>query len=190
MNMERNCNTCRYTIGNPHCYNCTNEFLHWKPTYEAMENYLLDKDIPEGEMRLLLFVNAIRHLSDGQQKGLASDLIQRLQKEEIEDWTKPDENDIIHVPDELDPLFNKIGMQLRFHTISGKNEMQTIAHMVYNAQKFFNSPIKPNPKLKEDLTQIRNNLYDNMPTGEATAWRLITVINEHLKKLDEYIDSN
>ena len=54
----------------------------------------------------------------------------------VSDWTKVD-GDNIDVPDELMPLFNSIGNQLRFHTISGKNEMLTVAHMVYKAQKFF-----------------------------------------------------
>lgn len=52
-------------------------------------------------------------------------------------WTKPDVDGTIHVPDELDELFNRIGMQLRFHTISDKNEIQTIADMVWIAQDFF-----------------------------------------------------
>lgn len=39
------------------------------------------------------------------------------------------------------PLFNKVGMQIRFHTFSGKNEMLTIAHIVEKARQFF----KENP---------------------------------------------
>lgn len=52
------------------------------------------------------------------------------------DWTEPI-GDEINVPDELMPLFNKVGMQLRFHTISGKNEVITIAHIVEKSRKFF-----------------------------------------------------
>jgi len=55
---------------------------------------------------------------------------------EIKNWTIP-ENGVIHVPDELDELFNQIGMQLRFHTISGAGEVETVARMVYKAQIFF-----------------------------------------------------
>lgn len=62
---------------------------------------------------------------------------------EIHDWTKPNKDGIIDVPDELMPLFNQIGMQMRFATISGKNEVLTIAHMVYKAHKFFSE----NPEL-------------------------------------------
>lgn len=52
------------------------------------------------------------------------------------DWTKPKDG-IIEMPDHLDPLFHKLGMQLRFHTLSGKNEMTTICHMVRIAEEFF-----------------------------------------------------
>ncbi len=55
----------------------------------------------------------------------------------IADWTKSEDEQTIEVPDELMPLFNKIGIQIRFHTISGKNEVLTIAHILYNAQLFF-----------------------------------------------------
>lgn len=48
---------------------------------------------------------------------------------EEQDWTVPDKDDIIHIPDRLDKLFNRLGTQLRFHTISDKNEVLTIAHM-------------------------------------------------------------
>jgi hypothetical protein len=54
----------------------------------------------------------------------------------MKDWTEVKEG-IIDVPDELMPLFNKVGTQLRFHTISGKTEVETIAHIIWNAQKFF-----------------------------------------------------
>lgn len=54
------------------------------------------------------------------------------------DWkTEADEKGNIQLPDELDMLFNKLGMQMRFHTISDKNEAQTVADMVWIAQKFF-----------------------------------------------------
>ena len=48
-----------------------------------------------------------------------------------------DEEGNLEIPDELEPLFHKLGMQLRMHTISGKNEIQTIADMVWIADKFF-----------------------------------------------------
>lgn len=52
-------------------------------------------------------------------------------------WADADSDGTIHVPDYLDPLVNKIGMQIRFHTISGKNEIQTVCDMTYAAEKFF-----------------------------------------------------
>ena len=53
-----------------------------------------------------------------------------------ENWVEP-KDDVIDVPDVLMPLFNKVGMQIRFHTISGKNEMLTIAHIVEKSRQFF-----------------------------------------------------
>lgn len=61
------------------------------------------------------------------------------------EWTEPNEEGIINMPDELDKLFHKVGMQLRFHTISGKNEFQTIVDIVAIAQQYF----KENPKALE-----------------------------------------
>lgn len=52
-------------------------------------------------------------------------------------WNEPDENGIIHVPDELDPLINNVANQLRFHAISGKSEAQTICDIVFLAERFF-----------------------------------------------------
>ncbi len=51
-------------------------------------------------------------------------------------WTEPI-NDEINVPDDLMPLFNKVGFQIRFYTISGKNEIITIADIVEISRKFF-----------------------------------------------------
>ncbi len=59
---------------------------------------------------------------------------------ELEDWTKPDEDGNIHIPDELDGLFNKVGFQFRLHTFSGLNETECIARSIYQAQKYFNKP--------------------------------------------------
>jgi hypothetical protein len=62
---------------------------------------------------------------------------------EDKDWTIPDAEGNIDVPDELMPLFNTVGTQIRFHTISGRNEVESIARIVYKSQKFFSK----NPKL-------------------------------------------
>jgi hypothetical protein len=53
-----------------------------------------------------------------------------------ENWTKP-VNDEIDVPDELVPLFNKVGMQFRFVQYSNLNEYLAMAHIVEAARKFF-----------------------------------------------------
>jgi hypothetical protein len=57
--------------------------------------------------------------------------------EDQKHWSEADENGVIHVPDYLDKLVNKVGMQIKFHTISGKNEIQTVCDIVAIAEKFF-----------------------------------------------------
>jgi len=55
----------------------------------------------------------------------------------MKEWTPEVIDGIITTPDELDKLVNYVGMQIRFHTISGKSEGETIVHIVWKAQKFF-----------------------------------------------------
>ena len=52
-------------------------------------------------------------------------------------WNKADENGIINVPDELDGLINKVGMQFNFVQFSGKNQNQAICDIVKGCQDFF-----------------------------------------------------
>lgn len=52
-------------------------------------------------------------------------------------WDVPDENGNIELPGELEKLFNKLGFQLRFVTLSGKNDFLAVAHMCKNAYDFF-----------------------------------------------------
>ncbi len=66
-----------------------------------------------------------------------------MSKLEITDWNKADSDGNINIPDELDEVFNKVGMQIRFHTISGKNEVQTIADIVQGCQRFFKKMYEP-----------------------------------------------
>ncbi|MES2620228.1 MAG: hypothetical protein V4615_05180 [Bacteroidota bacterium] len=54
-----------------------------------------------------------------------------------QDWSIPDEKGIMHIPDALDPLWNKIGMQFRFVQYSGKSEVIAVAHIIQLAQDFF-----------------------------------------------------
>lgn len=71
------------------------------------------------------------------------------------EFLKPDEKGNIDVPDELMPLFDKIGMQFRFHKLSGKNEILAIAHCCQLAQDFF----MQNPEL------IKNSEQQNVCGG-------------------------
>ena len=81
----------------------------------------------------------------------------------MKEWNIADKDGNISVPDELDPLLNKLGFQIRFHTISGKNEIQTICDMVYIADKFYKEKIKSaiatcNKPNSFDLTLFREIL--------------------------------
>ena len=49
--------------------------------------------------------------------------------DEKTDWTIPNDDQIIDVPDNLYPLFNKLGMQIKMYGIAKKNEVLTVAHM-------------------------------------------------------------
>lgn len=43
--------------------------------------------------------------------------------------------------------------------------------------------------MKTELTEIRNQLYDSLPTGDiASAYDIICRVNDHLKRLDAFID--
>lgn len=59
-------------------------------------------------------------------------------------WTEVVDNSI-NVPDGLMPLFYQVGTQIRFHTISGKSETETCAHIVEICRRYFS-------KLPELLT--------------------------------------
>ena len=55
------------------------------------------------------------------------------------DWSIPDAGGIIDVPDRLQSLFNNIGMQIKLHTVSDKNEVITVAHITQHADSFARS---------------------------------------------------
>jgi hypothetical protein len=41
----------------------------------------------------------------------------------------------------------------------------------------------------EQLTALRNELYDMLPTGEVTAWDMVTAVKKMFARFDEYIDA-
>jgi hypothetical protein len=85
------------------------------------------------------------------------------------DWSIPDENNVIHVPDELDELFNKVGTQIRFHTISGKNEVLTVAHIVQHAEAYAD---KRNAELKTENEKLRSLIDAAFVAGRGkTSWK-------------------
>ena len=44
-------------------------------------------------------------------------------------------------------------------------------------------------RLNQKLTDIRNELYDYLPTGDLSNWDALNLISNHLGKLDNFIDS-
>jgi hypothetical protein len=61
----------------------------------------------------------------------------KIEKQIKKDWSVPDEKEMINVPDELEPLFNKIGFQFRFVEFGIKNQVIAVAHVVQAAEEFF-----------------------------------------------------
>lgn len=74
-------------------------------------------------------------------------------EDKIEKWITPTKEGFINVPDELDPLVNKIGMHLRIHTISqATSEPQAVCNMVYAAEQFFKNQLTSKDK---ELSELR-----------------------------------
>lgn len=65
----------------------------------------------------------------------------------------------LYVPEELSPLFNKVATQIRFHTISGKNEVMTVGDIVSIAQTFFERRMaEKTAALESELNNVRAEL--------------------------------
>lgn len=97
-----------------------------------------------------------------QSESIASDSTKVLS---AEDWTIADKDGNINIPDRLDKLFNKLGMQMRFHTISGKNELQTVVDMTAIADKYSaqqnDELIKAGNKMAEALKTTKEIVESN-----------------------------
>lgn len=52
------------------------------------------------------------------------------------------------LPEKFKPLFNQFLTQLRFHTISGKDEAETVMHMVNIVESFFHDEFIPGLETK------------------------------------------
>lgn len=57
-----------------------------------------------------------------------------------EDWTEVKDGGI-DVPDELDPLLNKIGMQMQFVQYADKNPTLAVCHILRLAEEFFHKQL-------------------------------------------------
>lgn len=57
--------------------------------------------------------------------------------EDVVDWRDADENGVVRIPDELDPLVNSVHLQLQIHLQDGSISNQAIVNIVWAAQKYF-----------------------------------------------------
>ena len=73
---------------------------------------------------------------------------------EDKDWSIPDAGGIIDVPDHLQELFNNIGMQIKLHTISEKNEVLTVAHITQHAEQHAKEAVE---KFARELIELLRN---------------------------------
>lgn len=82
---------------------------------------------------------------------------QPLTAEEIKDWSKPVDG-IINVPDELDPLINKLAFQFQLYNLSKRfGEAEMLCRMTYIAQCFFSKLADEQTKpLKEEIERLRD----------------------------------
>lgn len=104
-------------------------------------------------------------------------------------WNKPDEDGTIHVPDYLDPLVNKVGMQIRFHTISGKGEVETVCDIVKNAEEFFKAQQQAvNPWVKaSEILQDMFHLMDHQ--DEVGKSHIVGYLHDKCIELDKILSS-
>jgi hypothetical protein len=62
----------------------------------------------------------------------------------VKPWNIPDDDGIVNVPDELDPLVNSFGLNLRLYTISKRiSEAGCVVNMVFAAEQFFKKLYQP-----------------------------------------------
>jgi len=88
--------------------------------------------------------------------------------ENKKDWTVPDTDGNINIPDRLDNLLNRIGFQLRLVTISGLNEIECLARMVKGADEHSRKEA-----IKFSIF-CNDNYIDNGKREEYKLWQSIT----------------
>jgi hypothetical protein len=74
---------------------------------------------------------------------------------------QPDAKGDIDVPDELMPLVNKFGMQMRLHKLSGKNEVVTVVHMAQLAKAYADEQIELFSSAIAEGGELWKDEYDN-----------------------------
>lgn len=131
-----------------------------------------------------------------------------METKEKPNWTEPNKDGNYNIPNELEPLFNKLGMQIRFHTISGKNELQTVVDMTSIADEFYSKKIdeidglvsekmetqqrlinNQQEEIKE-LTEINNKLHSRINDDREVKELLINQVKELLDGLNEIYEAS
>ncbi|UZR95954.1 hypothetical protein [Chondrinema litorale] len=92
-------------------------------------------------------------------------------------YIQPDNEGNIEIPEHLVILFNKLLTQLRFHTISGKNEMLAILHSCQIAEAYFRQFVNEGvtkKRLYESLKEAIGIIQPNVGKSEGWVFENIT----------------
>lgn len=92
-----------------------------------------------------------------------SDETNKPETPDLKDWSKPNAEGIISVPDELDSLINSIAFQVKLSTISKLfGEAEMICRIGYVAQKFFTKETEMLEKITDRAqTHAEQLLFEN-----------------------------
>jgi hypothetical protein len=122
-------------------------------------------------------------------------------EDKSQNWTKPDKDSNIHVPEELKPLFNKLGTQLEFYNIKVKNEVQTLADMTFIADEFYSEKINAideivsekintQEEIIKDLTETNNKFHSRINHDREIKDLLRNQVKGLLDGLNEIIEAS
>jgi hypothetical protein len=102
-------------------------------------------------------------------------------------WTDP-VGGVIHVPDRLNNLFNKLGTQLRFHTISGKGEVETVADMTAIADDHASLQCASLREQIEELKTDKDIMLEAARKGIDNFQALVDQQNEQIEELKKEVE--
>jgi hypothetical protein len=112
-------------------------------------------------------------------------------------WTEPDKDGNINIPDELKPLFRELRMKLSFYGINCRNELQTVLDMTYVADKFYSEKINTQQEIInsqqeeiKDLTETNNKFHSRINDDREIKDLLRSQVKGLLDGLDEIFESS